>query len=821
MIHLSLLGQRERLHAGDQFFPAEFSMLGRQPLHAQWRTHHALSEDDANIVLNTYPTGTGKTIAALLYLRELAARGARRSNCLFIAPTNELIRQHAHDIQGFCERNALPYRVLTLTRETMDVYAQQLAPETPGMPRRASKLMAILEDPRILDTEPGAAWCHYVLVTNPDIFYQAIFPGYGRNEERSVMKVVLSGFDYLVVDEFHYYHPKQIATFLFFLSFWRQFGIFDDGAKACLLSATPSEEVLRYLRDLNVKLAEISPDNEPAEERQLEVAALAPVELDVLSLDECGDDGVLEVVRRKASMLREWLEHEQGAVISGALWRINLIRQALLRAGISPQQMARLTGLEKQEARASASQRDLILATPTVDLGYNFDRPDKQRQSLDFLLFDALFPDEFIQRLGRAGRVLGKSETTTPSRAIAVVPRALAEVLKSLQGHPVSRAELRATLAMALRTGQLHERNALFEYVASGAIEEAFLPILRLQRMGGSAAVADVQDLFEQTRRLFGASDRGIYQFERLQRTTARYLREREVFEGAPTSNEALVEHILQAREDRGLRLWIASAAGERQLDEARTRSVVGALRSELGKPDAPRREHVGDWAIEAYRQYATRRASFSFRESFEPPLARIFDPDLCVSSRPGAEYDAFHIVQNCEAEFLDPHEWSKRSGMSAATSGTDRLLLYAVVSGLRAPEQRLRLSFHLRIPQELPAWEAANVCKMTALLGLEVVAEVGELAPEVMDAIRERFVPAFAAPSEGAGGPIGGTLMSLARERGLRLHTLRVDFASGGAREYRMVLGTQALLAAAHLRGLCAMYHRRRAGDYSDPIWC
>jgi CRISPR-associated endonuclease/helicase Cas3 len=80
--------------------------LKTQPLYHQWKTYRAR---EADIVVNSYNTGTGKTKAALLRLLDLdeAFKKDRYSpaNVLFIAPTNELLRQHEDDIQQFVVYN--------------------------------------------------------------------------------------------------------------------------------------------------------------------------------------------------------------------------------------------------------------------------------------------------------------------------------------------------------------------------------------------------------------------------------------------------------------------------------------------------------------------------------------------------------------------------------------------------------------------------------------------------------------------------------------------------------------------------------------------
>ena len=56
-------------------------------LYHQKRTVDALVNN--SVVFNTYPTGAGKTIASLLYIKEKLD-----VDTLFIAPTNEILRQH-------------------------------------------------------------------------------------------------------------------------------------------------------------------------------------------------------------------------------------------------------------------------------------------------------------------------------------------------------------------------------------------------------------------------------------------------------------------------------------------------------------------------------------------------------------------------------------------------------------------------------------------------------------------------------------------------------------------------------------------------------
>jgi CRISPR-associated endonuclease/helicase Cas3 len=807
MIQLQLAGHSERITSDATFFPQSFGKY--TALEAQQRTYEALAFGPAGIVLNTYATGSGKTKAALLYLHRLAEQ---RANCLFIAPTNELLMQHTADIATFCQTNQLDYQVLPLTRAHMDDYAEQISQVDPHVKRRAAKLERVLRDPRSLEDVNGQVarpQQPYILVTNPDIFYQAVFRGYGRNEEREVMKQFIAYFNYVIIDEFHYYNPKQTANFLFFFKLWEKFGYFANGAKVCLLSATPNRHIQRYLGSLGVTIAEISPDNEPADGNEQYIPSLAPVDLSVYTTDEFGSDGFIALVLQQLPDIKRCLDFgQQGAIISGALWRINLIYDLLRSAGIVSERIGRITGPQSREDRAAATTCDLILATPTVDLGYNFERSGKTRQSIDFLIFDAAFADEFVQRLGRAGRVLGKPETEILSTVVALVPPALGNVLRPLADHTVSRAELRSTLSQAIHDGTLKERQAIFEYVATGAIFEAFLPIMRLHEMGGEAMLDDLRDLFDRLCTLFGAPS--YMRFDKLKAITRHFVRDDVLFHNAPTEQAQLAKHLLQLPDDQALKAWVHDTLPDLH------RPRYAQLREAVQRPTKAR-DSFRSWAMRAQQRHVVKAASFHFRDSFQGPQARVSDPGHYLSDAAIRDFDALHIIQNCDAEYMDADTWSSQSDIAAKRQDENDIVFYARIRDLLPPENRLRLSFRTICQDECKAWEEVHVCQMTALLGLEVTTDRGQLPLEALLMLAEQYLPAFVAPQDHW---IGGKLRGLATDFGLRCYTLEAWFTSGTVQHYYLMLGTAALLASAHLRRESAMFREQQAQADHDMIW-
>ena len=102
-IHIHLEADYQRL-AMLGTIPADVSRILPHPLQHQVDTFTALQEHD--LVINAFPTGTGKTKAALLWLLQHP-----HANALLIAPVNELVRQHAKDAQQFVDDAGLPHVV--------------------------------------------------------------------------------------------------------------------------------------------------------------------------------------------------------------------------------------------------------------------------------------------------------------------------------------------------------------------------------------------------------------------------------------------------------------------------------------------------------------------------------------------------------------------------------------------------------------------------------------------------------------------------------------------------------------------------------------
>jgi CRISPR-associated endonuclease/helicase Cas3 len=812
MIELTLAPHTEALadSGAEDYARLQAALNSKEPtpngrrvlLYHQWRTYQALRESE--IAVNSYNTGTGKTQAALLHLLDLEdryrqSRVTRRANVLFIAPTNELLRQHEADVRKFIANNNLSYHVLRLDARRI----RELARESQGdaVKRSGDSLDKMLTNPNSVLKDADGQYiegdCPYVLVTNPDIFYYALY-GLGNPHDRRVLfRDFMSHFNYVIVDEFHYYNVKQFANFLFFFTLLREWRYFaQEGRRVCLLTATPNREVQQYLDRLTegeqaIRIAYVNPQDEPADLAR--IPALAPIRLRLYAAEEM-DAGLVDLATNARSTVESWLaEGQHGAFVSSALWRINQIYE--IYGGEGNRHTGRLTGAERAKGREQARTVDLMMATPTVDIGYNFDRPGKTRQSLDFLLYDGNYADEFIQRLGRAGRILGKAIANQPSDVWAVVPDKLVAELRDYHGREVTRGELAAIVQQALPP-----RNGLYGYIRSGAIAEAFLPIYHYREGLPADLRAQAEALFEAVQQVYDVSR--SKSFKKLEYDIRQYLMMRPLIPQMQWEADSPTFHVGAA----SLQCLKLSNNAEAKLggEEEQAPLIERKLFRHRDTFQQKRRESIED--------YYVMEARFNFRDSFDPPQALVYDPHHQLSGATYNTYSALHIVQNYEAEWSDDPrrvaEWT------AELDGPvdDKVQLCCT---LRAPrEQRLTLWLHLPDPGESKAgWEERYRYKPVAGRGFRLIparGTNGKVSGELNDLFARQYFAFYAVPMV---GPEARTLTSLKRTTALFTNTLTVDFADEGTATYLIVLGTAALLVADE-RNIQAAAHMAQRGD-------
>ncbi len=817
MLELELAAQSEAVaDPQDPDYERVAAALGSRPLYHQLRTYQARTAD---IVVNSYNTGTGKTKAALLRLLDLSEEHRkyhRNANVLFIAPTNELLRQHERDVKKFVTDNRLAHLVLRLDAPTIKELATQHLPDK--FQRKGEQLDKMIEDPRavMLDDAGQRVSGHhpYVLVINPDIFYYALYGLGNPHEQRLLFKQFVGNFRYIIVDEFHYYNAKQLANFLFFLTLLREWNYFSgsDRRQICLLTATPTAQVNRYLDNLKLDVARIAPDDEATAGLE-RIPALAPMYLRLYSADALTDGLVgLTGEPETKDMVKDWLDHGQhGALISSALWRINQVYQQY--KDLSGYQVGRLTGAEASEGRKQARHADLLLATPTVDIGYNFERENWPRQNIDFLLFDARSRDEFIQRLGRGGRVLGKSECNTPGEAWAVVPDELIVALQDRAGQIITRPELNALVNQTLP-----QKNGVYDYIRSGAIVEAFLPVYGFGQSLAEDRDQRMENLYNALGQVYDTG-KGM-SFKRAKWNIRRYIelkkRERELRAETQTADTSefkfgaasatLMKMAAQTKDDDPDNVPFA--------DEDEAQRAAQVLRDPRNRKSRQRVEADRACLLE---EYYTAAARFNFRDSYQPPLALAYDPDHLLSSGDYTTYSALHIAQNYEADWsANPNQLEQWAAQLSGGINSEMKLTCQIN---RHREQRLTLDFSLRpLDMSRKEWEERYCSTLAATSGFSVVSRDGPgVPPQLNDAFGRNYVAFYAVPESGSEA---AALNTLKRRTSLFTSTLVVDFGGESNQKYLLVLGTAALLVACERNVIGTKYMAQRAAARSTHIF-
>lgn len=742
-----------------------FPSLAHLPLYHQVRTLEALRQYD--VVMNTYNTGTGKTIASLLYLFDLHAANqadqTRQRNVLFIAPTNALIGQHTDDIEQFVEQNNLDFKVMAVTAAEISALQSDL--------RRGEILTRLIRN-YLTFTPTESRRKPLILVTNPDIFYYALFFRYGAHDQRNLFSEFVSRFDYMVIDEFHYYDYKQLANFLFAFALFDQLGYFGEQRqrKICLLSATPAEKVTVYMARLfeASRWTTVAPENEPAESAEYEtIPTLTPL---TLTLAE--------------GLLHEWIDeappwlldnNQDGVLISSSLAEINTAYYKL-RQRLPQKTIGRITGPEPAAERLQATARRLILATPTVDIGYNFRKLDKPRQNIDFVVLDARFEDELLQRVGRAGRVLDKEETTIPSQGVALVSQEVLQVLRDYDGQTLSRAAFKGVLQ---RCALLPPKHTLDEYIQSYAIMENFWPIYQYSHLIPPRLQTEMDALLRRLKAVF------------LPRSIQTKGHLKAFFRGLRTRKE-----------------WLkANAAGfsaEATIDEDTANLLYNWLHwLKIPENDVP--EFMTN-TFEANAFYAfvesqvkITEALFAFRDSFQGPSAVVYDPDLLLSSQTVNRHDLFHLLRTYKlSPLFTPAQFKERCAPTDLKAD-----FYVALKALREVRWQLILSYQSGWLQ--PQFEKWWCCAPVALKGIRLyVREAGgdiinmALEEKMSQAVADQAIPLLIIPPDSV-----GVMRNRLRGSHLWSYPLQVQFPDGTEENnYQVLLGKGAFMGHALLKG-------------------
>ncbi len=606
-----------------QKLPSELEFMG-QALQHQVDVFEATKEHD--IVLDLAPTGTGKTKAGLTALLHQPTR-----NAVYIAPTNALIEQQKIAAEEFIQstNGKLNHVVKAVTAKQVREWSNDRVGSRPG-----EKLYNLLRNPATVFPEVGANR-PILLVMNPDIFYYGTFFSYNQKDKVNLATSFYTQFSTIIFDEFHLYDAKQLVSLLFYLSYLHIFGFFQAGRRVILLTATPEpacESALAVLESKGVRIRQINGDTGDDQ-----IPSQTSVNLE-LRVQRERDHFLDEIADKVAAYIKD-SPAEYGAVILDSKDHINRLADRLIQRGYE-HQFGRIHGSTPQDERSINAQKQVILATSTVDVGFNFERDlPPPRQNLDWLIFSARDRSAFWQRIGRVGRILGKTQTDIPSRAIGYFQ-------ENIWDEGLSNLNIlggRNALYQKLLELKSLNRPFLEAYWQSEALLETARPLLMLESMMDKLAESEyIPQLFETIKTtLGGRRDWKYYQGRMKALEAARFI--------ATAPEKDLAEDPLKwVKGDSKWAIVAAFLKSESPDDWEALRTKQRSL-SEFEKLF----KNEGDIA-EAFKKFtkvfnASYTPLFQFRSSLFENL-HIRDPKgLLLDISDETELDPIHLLRNYE----------------------------------------------------------------------------------------------------------------------------------------------------------------------------
>lgn len=743
-------------------------------LYHQKRTLDELKEN--SVVFNTYPTGAGKTRASLLYIKENL-----NTDVLFIAPTNELLRQHSEDIKEFVKDNNLPHIVVKIDASVIEKLRDNH--------RKGAALYELLSNPLQFRKELSIEniECNgkrpIIVVVNPDIFYYCFYSLYGKLNKGNLMDIIIRKFNYIIVDEFHYYNSKQLANFLFFMLLSKEFGYFDYGRKMCILTATPDEMVEEYLRRGKIEYKIVSKENEDIESESYEkLKTLSELDLYVTN------EGLDEVISR---IYKENEFDKDSVVISQSIYRVNKLKEQLINKGITKENIGVITGAIKSEERKKAVKKPLILATPTVDIGYNFKKENKENQNIDEVLTEANTSDQALQRIGRAGRILGKRIQNERSKVILCVTDNVYEAFSETEKE-ISRDELVNIIKEAMP-----ERNIMKKYIESNGILELCFPMHEIYKSMPYKLRKDIENIFNTVTQVFAPKIN--YNFKAMLHKISHYKNQCVFISeyNRSSQKEELIQNI-----DNKLFLDFCKSCCEGEEDD-----IVDEAELEDFLPEDIKaiKLDAEEELIHYINTEITKiKSLMNFRGTDVSKPALVFDKYYKFGQEHQIfVYDIFHLIRYYHIEWYDNRtSWEKATKIKLSDSEiqfnqVDKIDTFIIVNGIR--ENSIEITWEYGFYGEENEFEEKFVNKVEAIRDIILVGyehtKIGReriyFPEKITKAFKESYIPIFTISQE---PKEEYKIRKIIRNQPIFLQKLKVHF-SESEKEYYMIMGTNSII--------------------------
>lgn len=391
------------------------SQYDKDLFYHQKQTLELLKQND--IVINDLHPGSGKTRASFLYLDELNCTG---DNLIFyITPYNMLIEQVTEDLEKYIKRKDLDYSVFPIYSDSLFRIGNLSNKKGHNIKNNAKLLSMLLDNPINLFPILKESNMGYIkkspiiYIINPDIFFYMLFSDYYYTY-LELHNLIIQRTVYLIVDEFHFYTLFQFSSLFALLSLWKINGRFKSGkVKVCFLSATSNKKIYNDLQEtIGLRCSILSKQLSQSKKKKYKrIPFLSKTKLNIHKIAEGESFENIIMKSRIKRRIKDYIkEGLYGLIICNSIRKIDILYN--FYKYIFPKKVGRITGRINQHKRQDMIEKQLIFATNTVDHGFNFQRykSPSERQEIDFIFFEASTYEDFIQRLGRGGRILGKEE---------------------------------------------------------------------------------------------------------------------------------------------------------------------------------------------------------------------------------------------------------------------------------------------------------------------------------------------------------------------------------------------------------------------------
>ena len=496
-------------------------------------------------------------------------------------------------------------------------------------------------------------------------------------------------------------------------------------------------------------------------------------------------------VRTDSESIRKRLaDGEEGVILSGSMARIADIQTALHNARLTDEHIGAITGAAGRTERERAKQKPLILATPTVDIGYNFERNGKVRQSIDFLYGDARNAAELLQRIGRAGRVLGKNVTNRPSEATICIPGSLRDAVVKSGKTEWDRDEFAQVARENMTAPGWAEA-----YLNSWALLEAYQPLREFERTLPQTDVPIIHEIFSDIKAVF-APDSDV--------TPERLVGKIRAFQDRKTLQQAAQRN---QWDDYSNRLLEKAAYGfcyrryweNNEPAKATQLAAMPAMQRRTNirnmLKNGKKRQEVLKYAEAGYQRM---RSLLTFRGGGVDLECGVYDPCRILPS--GAEvtrYDLLHLLQNYDVEML-----SREHFQQAIQDQPPQCDCYAKIKQRAKPTHRIQMEISAE-DLTLNDFKRRRCGYPIALCGFRLA---GGIPDGVGNLLEGRYITGLISVVK------PGALGNMLDWPELRTWPLRVALKEGDEM-FSIVLGANAFMVHAELRRYWKERARANAG--------